>query len=128
LYPCPQSKITPPAFDDDGRLFGCIAGKGQTAKYFINETHSGSKVLNIKIIWNDWFQDVGYGLHADAGEAVAMVNVLAGLYAPADKPQLIEAFSSSVPKTIKSGGYEFRYTYRRGPKIDERVIVMQRGR
>jgi hypothetical protein len=122
-YQCPQSKVTGPMLGD-GSLFGCVSGAAQTAKYFINETPKGGRVENVKVMWNDWFDDIGYGLHADRNEAFRMVDVLAALYAPAEREHLRQMFESRKDKKLKANGFTFSYTYRRGPKIDERLIVV----
>lgn len=125
-FPCPSDKITP-AEEGLGRLYGCIIGKAETGKYFVNEMpDSNNRVENIKVMWNDWFKDIGYGTHADKSEAEGLVKTAARLYAPSKEPQLLAMFRSKEDQTLEADGHSFAYTYRRGPKIDERLITIGR--
>ena len=56
---CPRPKITPasPGF---GALYGCIVGMVETVKFFINEAEGTGQVKNVKLMWNDWFIDIGW--------------------------------------------------------------------
>jgi hypothetical protein len=123
-YPACQKEKIIPASSGSGALFGCVLGKARTAKYFINEVPKTSRVENVKVMWNDWFNDIGYGLHADKPEAEAMLKAAAKLYAPAVEGALLSAFRSVTNKTIRSNGFSFLYTHERGPKIDERLITI----
>jgi hypothetical protein len=120
---CKDSKTTPAQFGF-GRLYGCITGRAQTAKYFINEVPGTKRVENIKIMWNDWFVDIGYGLHADQTEADELVRIAAKLYAPELKDELLNMMRQNSDKTVESKGITFRYTFSSGPKINERLITI----
>lgn len=120
---CISPKITPAGFGE-GALYGCIQGTAQTAKLFINEEPETGAVKNIKVMWNDWFQDVGYGVHPDASEAHLMVKALASLYVPDLERKLVAAFFADINAAFESEDFTVVYTYRRGPKIDERLLVL----
>lgn len=120
---CFNAKITPasPGF---GALYGCIAGPAETVKFFINEAEDTGKVKNIKLMWNDWFVDIGYGKHADKNVAEAYVQAFSRLYAPKIEKKLTSIFFSNSDATMEVGDYRIAYTYSRGPKIDERLLVL----
>lgn len=122
-FPCPDADTVPSEYGL-GALFGCIAGDAQTAKYFINAAPHSERVANTKVMWNDWYVDAGYGLHADKAEAEEMVRAAARLYAPAVEEKLIEIFRSAKDQTINANGFAFAYAYHRGPKIDGRTITI----
>lgn len=120
---CPRPKITP-ASTGLGALYGCIAGSAETVKFFINEAEGISQVKNVKLMWNDWFVDVGYAIHSDKKVAQAFVKAFAKLYAPNIEKKLQSIFFSNSNTTLVVGGYQIAYTYSRGPKIDERLLVL----
>lgn len=120
---CQQPKITP-ASSGLGALYGCIAGAAETVKFFINEAEGTSEVKNVKLMWNDWFVDIGYGIHADKKEAQAFVKAFAKLYAPHMEKKLTSIFFSNSNTTLEVGDYQIAYTYSRGPKIDERLFIL----
>ncbi|MFZ4504673.1 MAG: toxin-antitoxin system YwqK family antitoxin [Methylovulum sp.] len=106
-----------------GDLYGCILGAMQTVKWFINE-NSNKEVHNVKFLWNDWFKDVGFGVHSDKEEAQKALKVLIKLYAPEKSKEVDSAFFGNTSKTITSAKFVLEYTYDRGPAIDERMIVV----
>jgi hypothetical protein len=120
---CPRPGITP-ASSGLGALYGCIAGTAETVKFFINEAEGTGQVKNVKLMWNDWFIDIGYGMHADKKEAQAFVKAFAKLYAPNVEKKLMTIFFSNSNTTMEVGDYQIVYTYNRGPKIDERLFVL----
>jgi hypothetical protein len=120
---CSKAKITP-ANSVLGALYGCIAGSAETVKFFINETVDDHKVKNVKLMWNDWFVDIGYGKHADKKVAEAYVKAFARLYAPKMEKKLTSIFFSNSNTSIEVGAYQIAYTYTRGPKIDERLLML----
>lgn len=120
---CGKAKITP-ASSGLMALYGCIAGSAETVKFFINEANDAEKVKNVKLMWNDWFVDVGYGKHADKKVAEAYVKVFAKLYAPQMEKKLTSLFFSNSNAVIEVGDYQIAYSYSRGPKIDERLLVL----
>jgi len=113
-----------PHFGASGKLFGCIAGKAMTVKLFVNETKDKNRVENIKLMWNDWFIDTGYGLHADKSEAEQFVKAVADLYAPTQKAKLMKVFFASNNEIWSGGLFKFAFTISRGPKIDERLLTI----
>lgn len=124
---CPNSvdsDITPAAYDGDGALYGCVQGKAQTVKWFINEVPNSNRVSNVKFMWNDWFKDMGYGLHPDKQEAQKALKVLIKLYAPEKSKELNKTFFGNSSKTITLARFTIKYTYDHGPAIDERMIVV----
>ena len=124
---CPRPKITP-ASSGLGALYscivGCIVGTAETVKFFINEAEGTGHVKNVKLMWNDWFVDTGYGMHADKKEAQAFLKAFAKLYAPAMEKKLTSVFFANSNTTVEVGDYHIAYTYSRGPKIDERLFVL----
>jgi hypothetical protein len=124
LVQCPRPKTTP-AGSGMGALFGCVMGRAQTAKLFVNESRSRSGVVeNVKVMWNDWFKDAGFGLHADKDEASKIVGAVAGLYAPQSKTELTAAFLGGTSATIEEGRFTLVVRVTRGPEIDERLLII----
>lgn len=122
---CPRPKISPANSGLGlGALYGCIVGTAETVKFFINEAEGTGQVENAKLMWNDWFIDVGYGIHADKKEAQVFVKAFAKLYAPNMDKKLTSIFFSNSNMTVEVGDYQIVYTYSRGPKIDERLFVL----
>jgi hypothetical protein len=119
---CKYSKITP-ADENDGALYGCIAGKAETAKVFVNEDKKSGKVLNVKLMWNDWHKDLGYGIHADKAEATLFLKALSQQLSPELSAQLLESFNQKTPRSFSNASWKVAYTYERGPGIDERLFV-----
>lgn len=120
---CQRPKISP-ASSGLGALYGCITGPAETVKFFINEVEGTGSVKNVKLMWNDWFIDVGYGKHADKKQAEAFVKSFAKLYAPKMEKELLSTFFANTNKTLKAGSYQIAYTFSHGPKIDERLLVV----
>lgn len=123
--PCPRaSQSVSPASDDLGPLFGCVIGKGQTAKYWVNGSRDGTAVENVKVMWNDWQEDGGTGLHADAEQAQQLVEILSKLYMPTRKDELLRLFKGQEGGQIAAGWIVIEYRFHRGPKIDERLLTL----
>lgn len=121
-FRCAQPKITP-RNADFGALYGCITGNQETVKLFINEAEDTNGVKNIKLMWNDWTMDVGYGLHADETEAKYFAMTFAQQYAPKLVSSLMTSFFSNSNASFETDDYHIEYRYHRGPKIDERLLV-----
>ena len=124
---CPNSvdsDITPPLDGETGALYGCIKGKMETVKWFINETPNSNHVSSVKFLWNDWFKDIGYGLHSDKQEAKKALKLLIELYVPEKESELNKIFFGNKSITINSSKFTIQYTYDHGPAIDERMIVV----
>jgi hypothetical protein len=119
---CKYTKTTPPD-ELGGTLYMCIAGKAETAKVFVNKDEKTGMVLNLKIMWNDWFKDTGYGIHPDKPEAVGFINVVGSRLSPSITAQLLKAFEGNAPATFSADTWSVKYTYKRGPAIDERLFV-----
>ena len=113
-----------PAGSGFGALYGCIAGSSETVKFFINEAEGTGQVENVKLMWNDWFIDIGYGLHADKKEAMFFIKAFAKLYASNMEKKLMLIFFSNFNTVLEVGDYQIAYTYNRGPKIDERLLTL----
>jgi hypothetical protein len=120
---CQSPKITPPSYGL-GDLFGCVSGPAKTVKVFINEAPGTGGVENVKIMWNDWFRDGGWGVHADQAEARRVTEAILKLYDPAQSKRLITAFFADSNATVSGSTFKFKYTRQRGPKIDERLIAI----
>lgn len=124
-YRCPKRhESISPASSGMGPLYGCVDGAGETAKYWINGRADGQSVENIKVMWNDWRKDGGFGVHADATEATKMLNVLGQLYLPDSLGELRKMFKGATNKSFSRAGYVVEYRYSRGPAIDERVVIL----
>ena len=119
---CKYTKTTPPD-ELGGTLYMCIAGKAETAKVFINKDEKTGKVENLKIMWNDWFKDDGYGIHPDKKEATGFINLLGKRLTPALTAQMLKAFEGRAPAAFSTDAWAVKYTYSRGPAIDERLFV-----
>ncbi len=120
---CKYTKTTPPD-ELGGTLYMCIAGKAETAKVFVNKDEKTGKVLNLKIMWNDWFKDAGFGIHPDKKEAIGFINVVSQRLSPTTTAQMLKAIEGKATATFSSEGWNVKYTYNRGPAIDERLFVL----
>ena len=120
-----SSPKTIPAEAGLGRLFGCIEGKAQTAKLFVNEKAGKGKVANVQLMWNDWVKNVGHGLHADKPEAKRLLSIVLTRYASQQKQEIEKAFFQNKNRTFNAGRFTLKYSYRRGPAIDERLLVIE---
>ena len=120
---CPKPKLTP-GDSTFGALYGCVVGRAETVKIFVNEVRGRNEVENVKLMWNDWYKDRGYGIHADRAEAERLLGIVAGLYGPRIRSQLAKAFFGDRTSAIETGAYRFDYRYTRGPAIDERLLVV----
>lgn len=126
LLDCRSPKISA-ASGGSGRLYGCIAGRAETVKLFINEGDgSNGKVKNIKFMWNDWSKDlgIGYPVHADQGLAHKWLKKIADKYAPKKSVEVFTTFLRDKNRTIKAGKYLIKYRFTRGPAIDERLLTI----
>jgi hypothetical protein len=111
-----------------GELYGCIAGAAETAEHFINEDpEQPGEVLNVKVMWNDWYKDAGYGLHPDRNEAGAMVDLAAHFYTPEIPAKIKRAYFGNEDVVVTQGDLMLTYTLRRGPAIDEHLLVVSRN-
>jgi len=121
---CPR-----PVFTHDGlypgTLYGCIMGEADTAKYFIDEDpDKRGTVMLIKLIWNDWYRDLGFGVHPDKAEAELMVRSLARFFAPDQEAEMIAAFRGTAARTFNASGVTISYTWDRGSAIDAHMFVV----
>ncbi|WP_143476450.1 hypothetical protein [Pseudacidovorax sp. RU35E] len=119
---CNYTKTAPPN-QLGGTLYMCIAGKAETAKVFMHKNEKTGKVLNLKIMWNDWFKDTGYGIHPDKIEATGFVDLLGNRLTPNHTAQMLKVFEGKAPATFSTEGWDVKYTYERGRAIDERLFV-----
>lgn len=118
-----RGKITP-AGDGLGALYSCIKGRAETAKLFVNERVGTGQVENVKAMWNDWFRNIGYGIHADRDEATEILGAVLSRYGPSKRQEIAHAFFANANRTFKAGAFTLKYSYRRGPAIDERLLVI----
>jgi len=119
-----KAKITP-ASSNFGALFGAICGKEETAKYFVNEDPKDGSTLNIKVIWNDWHTDMGYGLHPDRFEAAKLLDLAIQLYASKLKDEIRAAFFENKNQTFDTDEFILTYTFHHGSRIDERILKIE---
>ncbi len=119
---CPRPKLTKTSGLPD--LWGCIFPGAEVMKVFVNAAGSGRGVENVKIMWNDWTRDTGYGVHTDKAIAEAWVTALTTRYAPTKVQEVLTAFRGTSTTTIKGDGVTLKYTYFKGPAIDERLITI----
>ncbi|KFL26811.1 hypothetical protein JP75_25485, partial [Devosia riboflavina] len=89
----------------------------------INEDGDGG-VENVKVMWNDWTRDTGYGTHTDQAQAFAWLSALATRYAPQKVDAVLNAFASNSDVSIEGPAHILRYTYWKGPAIDERLVTI----
>ena len=108
-----------------GELYSCVLGDAETAKVFINAYQGDNQVANVKIMWNDWTADVGFGTHADEEVALSTLAAVVDLYAPELTERAILAFMEDQPVEFISGPYYMRYRVAHGPKIDERLLTIE---
>jgi hypothetical protein len=92
-------------------------------KVFINEDGYGG-VENIKLMWNDWTRDTGYGVHTDKAMAEAWVAAIATRYTPLSVDRVLNAFRGTASASIDGDGHVLEYTYFKGPAIDERLVTI----
>lgn len=122
-FNCSESKVTQ-GNDYLGDLYGCVGGTAETIKIFVNEIPRTGEVENIKFIWNDWTLDKGYGVHADKQKAKEWLQQFLALYAPDTTKNVAEVFFGSSNDKIETKSRVFQYTYRQGPSVDERKLVV----
>jgi hypothetical protein len=121
---CSDPHMTPPLEGVLGFLLGCIEGDSQTAKLFVNEEPGTGRVANVKVMWNDYFRDVGSGVHPDQEAAERLLHATVQRYAPTELPPVARAFFERNPLTITAGGYRLKVTHNRGPAIDEHLLIV----
>ncbi len=121
---CPNPKVIKSTANWEGDLFSCVSGKAETVKLYINEKPSGNEVKNIKLMWNDWTKNMGYGVHTDKGLAANWVAKIADLYAPQKASEVKRMFLNRSNKTITSNNYQLKYTHDVGPAINEHLLVI----
>ncbi len=107
-----------------GALFGCIEGAAETAKLFVNEEPGSGSVQNVKVMWNDWFKDLGYGLHADREEANRLLTVVVTRYAPQRLQEVQAAYFGGKELELIEGLWVLTVTHQRGPAIEEHLLTI----
>lgn len=108
-----------------GALYGCVQGRAETAKFFINEISGRPGVVqNVKVMWNEWTRNAGDGLAADRTEALQMATVAGELYAPKLKARIIETFMGKRNTAFTDGPFRFEYRYSEGPAIGEHLLTI----
>ncbi len=120
---CRQMKITAASMGL-GPLGGCIEGAAETAKLFVNGASGSDQVKNVKVMWNDWFQDRGYGLHPDRREAGQLLDAVASRYVPDRKDEIRNAFFNRKTLEVTQGAFKIEITHTRGPAIDEHLLTL----
>lgn len=120
---CLQAK-TLPASDGYGMLYSCISGQQGTAKIYINENPGKGTVKNIKIMWNDYFKDVGYGTHLGHVEAYKFVDTVTDMLVPSVSKKLQANFIGHQNFDYETKEFAASYKYHKGPAIEERLITL----
>ena len=92
-------------------------------KLFVNDTGAG-EVENVKLMWNDWSKNVGYGIHVDSGSANTWATAVATRYAPEQADDILAAFQGSSDVVITNSDFTIKYSYFHGPAIDERLLTI----
>lgn len=122
---CHRPKITQGLPNISGRLYGCIGGKHETVKYFINEQLATNEVKNVKLMWNNWTKNsFGQGLHADKKIAEKWLSAITNLFAPTKESALKSMFFSDLNKTIYTNKFKFEYRHHVGPAINEHLLIV----
>ena len=123
LIKCPEgsAKVSVTAGLPD--LWGCILPGAEVVKIFVNERDE-DQVENIKLMWNDWTRDTGYGLHTDKAMAEAWLTAIATRYAPEQVDAVLSAFRGEEEAKIDSGAFLLTYRFDQGPAIAERLVTI----
>lgn len=129
LLRCTDAQITPGDGQTFGLLYGCIQGRAQTAKYWINARATDSAIVeNVKVMWNRWTRNTGAGaIDADEPQAQLMVAAALSIY-DIDHPDLILRWFLNRElgeRTFQDD--RFRVTVRKshGPSINEHLLVIE---
>ena len=107
-----------------GPLAGCIEGGAETAKLFVNGAAGSREVENVKVMWNDWFKDVGYGLHPDRAEAQQLLEAVVSRYVPARLDNIKQAFFNQQALSENFEGFGIAVTHDQGPAIEEHLLIL----
>ena len=107
-----------------GALYGCVSGGARTAKVYVNGQVRGPGVANVKVMWNDYHYDAGYGVHADRHAAAAMLDAVLLAYVPSQLSKGRAAFGGTAPRTFSSNGLRVDYRFTGGPSADERLLTI----
>lgn len=123
LVKCPEgsAKVNVTAGLPD--LWGCVLPGAEVVKIFVNERDE-DQVENVKLMWNDWTRDAGYGLHTDKAMAEAWLAALATRYAPEQVDAVLSAFGGEEEVRIDSGAFLITYRFDQGPAIAERLVTI----
>lgn len=119
-----QAKCRKSKFISAAQMYYCAQGKTETVNWYINGIKGTDRVENIKLMWNDWHKDFGYGIHAEKEEAFESLEILINLYASNKSKEIKDAFCGNKNITIKTKSFMIKYTFSRGPGIDERLITI----
>ena len=120
---CRNMKTTPGS-GGFGPLAGCIEGEAETAKLFVNGAAHTKEVKNIKVMWNDWFKDVGYGLHPDKAAAERLLRAVTNRYAPAKTEEIKKAFFQRRQLETEENNLKIVVSHTKGPAIDEHLLTI----
>lgn len=107
-----------------GALAGCIEGGAETAKLFVNGVAGTKVVENVKVMWNDWFKDTGYGLHPDRAEAEKLLDAVVKRYAPTRLDEIKRAFFNRQALSEDHEGFRIAVTHDKGPAIEEHLLIV----
>lgn len=119
-------KITP-ASDGLGPLYGCIWGRAETAKLFVNGKAESAGTRSIKVIWNQWTKDAGYGLGPDRAQAAGFARAVAQRYAPDLRDDIVAAFlsNSEGEEVFRANGLIVTVAKSSGPSVREHLLTVE---
>lgn len=106
-------------------LYTCVGGFAQNVELIVNEKPGSGTVSDVALVWSDWRLDTGYGLRPSRKTANAWLRAIVAIYVPQNSERIIAAFSSNKNLKIETEEHIVEYTYRIGPSIDERKLVIK---
>jgi len=120
---CEEPRIRLPSSRWSG-LYSCVSGEARNVEVTVAEELGTGRVSEVSLTWSDWRQDTGYGIRPSGRTAKAWVNAIASMYAPAHLQKLTTVFSSNQDFVLETERYVFQFTYRIGPSVDERKLII----
>ncbi len=111
---CTNCRTMHPDDPGTGMLFGCIEGNAEVVKLFVNELGNSGQVANIKVRWEDWFKDCGYGVHADREKAESLLAAVVIRYAPKHLAKLKRGYFNRESLAVTEGAFRLVVTHAPG--------------
>jgi len=104
----------------------CIAGDAETVKIFINEAPGSGRVQNIKLMWNEWTEDMGWGVGSDRAVASDFLKRITALYLqPEVDSRIQDVYFGSYGMRFATQRFTVEYRWTAGPEIDEHLLVLE---